>query len=277
MNLTKIYIIFLFCFAYTAHAQVVKNKLELIGEAAPGKLIVGKATNADSVYLNDHKLKIDNNGFFIFGFDRDELGKQALKVYYTDGNQEIKQLNLNKREYNIQKINDLEQKYVNPPQETLDRIDRETEIVKEARKTIDETDDPYYLSGFEKPVEGGRISGEYGGQRILNGEAKSPHNGIDIALPAGTPVYAMADGIVALKADTFYYNGNFILIDHGQGLSSVYVHLSKILVENGQKVFIGQKIGEVGSTGRSTGPHLHWGVQWYKKRIDPMSLIELNF
>jgi len=259
------------------NAQDVKNKLELIGEAAPGKLIVGKATNATSIFLNDIKLKKDNDDFFIFGFDRDDIGKQTLRIYYADGKQEVKELNLKKREYNIQKINDLQQKYVNPPKDTLDRIERESKIVAEARKTIEETDVPYYLSGFQMPVEGGRISGEFGGQRILNGEAKSPHNGIDIALPTGTPVFAMADGVVALRADTFYYNGNFILIDHGQGLSSMYVHLSKIVVENGQKVFIGQKIGEVGSTGRSTGPHLHWGVQWYKKRIDPLSLIELNF
>jgi len=260
-----------------AQSQVVKNKIELIGKPVPGNLMIGKATNAFEIYLNDNKLKMDTNGFFVLGFDRDDIGKQILKVVYTDGKSEIEELMLDKREYNIQKINDLKQKYVNPPADVLEKIEKETQLIAEARKTISETDITYYLSGFMRPVEGGRISGEYGGQRILNGEPKSPHNGIDIALPTGTPVYAMADGVVCIKGDDFYYNGNFILLDHGQGLNSVYVHLSKTFVVNGQKVSKGQKIGEVGSTGRATGPHLHWGVQWYKKRIDPQSVLDLNF
>jgi len=270
-------IFILLCISSLAQAQVAKNKLELIGKPVPGNLMVGKATNALEVYLNDVKLKIDTNGFFVFGFDRDDIGKQILKVFYADRKSESRELVLNKRKYNVQKINDLKQKYVSPPADVLEKIEKETQKITDARKAIDKTDTVYYLSGFMRPVEGGRISGEFGGQRILNGEAKSPHNGIDIALPAGTPVYAMADGIVCFKGDNFYYNGNFILLDHGQGLSSVYLHLSKILVENGQKIFKGQKIGEVGTTGRSTGPHLHWGVQWYKQRIDPQSVLELNF
>ena len=258
-------------------AQGLKNKLELIGKPAPGSLMVGKTTNASEVYLNDNKLKVDSNGVFVFGFDRDDIGKQSLKVIYKDKKSETRELVLNKRKYDVQKINDINQKYINPPADILEKIDKETQEIAEARKTILKTDSTFYLSGFMRPVEGGRISGVYGGQRILNKEAKSPHNGIDIALPAGTPVYAMADGKVCIKGDNFYFNGNFILLDHGQGLSSVYLHLSKTLVVNGQKVIKGQKIGEVGTTGRSTGPHLHWGVQWYKKRIDPQSVLVLDF
>lgn len=279
MNLNRLHIAFFlsFCMFSIAYTQVVENKLELIGKAIPGNLMIGKATNAFEVYLNSIELKVDSDGFFIFGFDRDDTAKQVLKVIFADSKTEIKELLLLERIYDIQKINDLDQKYVTPPADVLEKIERETKIITEARKTINETDTAFYISGFMRPVEGGRISGVFGGQRILNGEAKSPHNGLDIALPLGTPVYAMADGIVRLKADEFYYNGNFILLDHGQGLSSVYVHLSKTFVITGQKVSKGQKIGEVGSTGRSTGPHLHWGVQWYKKRIDPISVLDLNF
>jgi murein DD-endopeptidase MepM/ murein hydrolase activator NlpD len=129
-----------------------------------------------------------------------------------------------------------------------------------------------FAQGFVKPIEKGRISSVFGSQRILNGVPKSPHNGIDIAVPSGTPVKAMSDGKVILSADDFYYAGNFIILDHGLGLNSMYLHLSQTLVEEGQYVKKGEIIGKVGTTGRSTGPHLHWSVQWYNKRVDPDSV-----
>ncbi|MDD3877584.1 MAG: M23 family metallopeptidase [Bacteroidales bacterium] len=264
------------CFFFnTLYAQ--ENDIVLIGNPIQGHLIIGNAINASSVFLNNEPLLLSEEGVFVFGFDRDDTGKFTVKVIFSDGVTKEKELYVSNRAYDIQRINQLEEKYVSPPPELMERINRERDTILEARKSIDTTQTPYYLSGFLRPVEGGRISGVFGGQRILNGEPKSPHNGIDIALPTGTPVYAMTDGIVCLRADNFHYNGNFILLDHGQGLNSVYVHLNKILVEDGQKVFKGQLIGEVGSTGRSTGPHLHWGVQWYKKRIDPQALLDMNF
>ena len=126
-------------------------------------------------------------------------------------------------------------------------------------------------------MKGGRVSSVFGSARILNGIPKNAHNGYDIAAPIGTSVYAMTDGIVRLAADNFYYPGNYILLDHGQGLNSQYLHLSKMIVKKGDRVKKGQKIGEIGTTGRSTGPHLHWGVQWYLRRIDPARLLELDF
>jgi len=270
----RLILILLLFFCHSAFSQ---NKIELIGKAHPGHLMIGKTMNNSTVYLNDKQIKIDSNGVFVFGFDRDDIGKQILKIVFDDGSVETKELILQKRDYDIQKINDLEQKYVSPPKDILEKIEKETKMITEARKKIDSTTIAYYNSGFMRPVEGGRISGVFGSQRILNGEAKNPHNGIDIALPSGTPVYAMADGVVCIKGDDFHYNGNFVLLDHGQGLNSVYVHLLKTFVIDGERVIKGQKIGEVGSTGRSTGPHLHWGVQWYKKRIDPLSVLELKF
>ncbi len=274
--MSRLISIFLILFCHSVFTQCTEKNLELIGKAHPGHLIIGKALNVKSVYLNDTKIKYDSNGVFVLGFDRDDIGKQVLKLVFIDGSIETKELILQKRDYDIQKINDLAQKYVNPPANILEKIERESKMITEARKKIDTTDEAYFISGFIRPVEGGRISGVFGSQRILNGEAKNPHNGIDIALPSGTPVYAMADGVVCIKGDDFHYNGNFILLDHGLGLNSVYVHLLKTFVSDGEKVIKGQKIGEVGSTGRSTGPHLHWGVQWYKKRIDPLTVLELG-
>jgi len=258
-------------------AQEPSKSFQLKGKKTSGSILIGKSEEAKEVFLNDVKIKLDSSGFFILGFDRDDTGKQVLKVILKDGTEEKEEFELAKRTYDIQRINNLDQKYVSPPKETLAKIEKESQIIKEARKTIDETALAYFLSGFMRPVEGGRVSGIFGSQRILNGEAKNPHNGIDVALPTGAPVYAMADGIVCLRGDDFHYNGNFILLDHGHGLNSVYVHLNKAVVSTGEKVTKGQKIGEVGSTGRSTGPHLHWGVQWYKKRIDPELLLEIEF
>jgi murein DD-endopeptidase MepM/ murein hydrolase activator NlpD len=132
------------------------------------------------------------------------------------------------------------------------------------------------LNRLNLMIRGGRITGIFGSQRILNGVKKSPHNGLDIAAPEGTSVYAMTDGIVRLTGKNYYYNGNFVFIDHGQGLSSLYLHMSRLNVKDGQIVKKGVKIGEVGTTGRSTGPHLHWSVQWYNKRIDPECLLKIN-
>ena len=119
----------------------------------------------------------------------------------------------------------------------------------------------------------GPISGVYGSQRVLNGEPRAPHRGVDIAAPAGTPVGAMADGVVSLAAPDMYFTGNTVMIDHGYGLHSVYAHLSRLLVKVGQTVRKGQPVGRVGATGRATGPHLHWGVYWFDRALDPALLV----
>ena len=135
-----------------------------------------------------------------------------------------------------------------------------------------------FLFGFcvsVKPEH--KHTGVFGSQRILNGKPRNIHNGLDFGAETGDSIRAITDGIVRIAGDNFFYNGNFVLLDHGQGLSSVYLHMSKIIATNGQKVKKGEVIGLVGSTGRATGPHLHLGVQWYGKRIDPMCLFELKF
>jgi len=267
----KIVLVF-FLLVSTLPAQEVK----LWGRAIPGGLIIGNAPSAVNVKLNGKNLQIDNNGFFIFGFDRDDKGIFTLNVKFNNGKNFSKKFKLLKRKYYVQKINHLKEKFVKPPHKYLKKIERERKIKSNKRKLIGEINKAFYSVGFVRPVKGGRISSKFGSQRILNGVPKSPHNGLDIALPTGTKVRAMTDGRVILTANNFYYSGNFVLIDHGQGLTSTYLHLRKILVKEGDFVRKGEIIGEVGSTGRATGPHLHWGVMWYKKRIDPNEVLKIK-
>jgi len=252
------------------------QSLSLYGKAIPGGLVVAKAAGCVLATLNNDTLKVDSSGYFVFGFDRDAKGTFLLKVKFPDNRVVFRKFILPKRKYRIQRINHLKKKYVKPPKRDWKRISRERKIKKEKRALIGKDATAYFKAGFVRPVKGGRISSPFGSQRILNGVPKSPHNGVDIAVPRGTPVYAMTDGIVRLVAHNFYFSGNFVLIDHGQGLSSVYLHLSKAFVKEGQFVKKGEKIGAVGTTGRSTGPHLHWGVQWYDKRIDPLTVLKIN-
>lgn len=268
---TKLFILTIFI--STAFSLQAQN-LIISGKAEPGGIMIGKAGNISEVYLNDTKLQIDKSGTFVLGFDRDAAGTHNLKVIYTNGKEETKKIKLPKRKYVIQKLK-IAEKYVTPPAEELERIEIESVKMKEARSLVGKVDSAFFRRGFVKPAEG-RISGIFGSQRILNGVPKNAHNGIDIAAPEGSPVFSTTDGIVIIAGEDFYYNGNFVLIDHGQGLTSVYLHLSTLNVKTGDKVTKGQKIGEVGSTGRSTSAHLHWGVQWYGNRIDPMSLLNMG-
>lgn len=271
MKKTIIFFVIIFISLSTLNAQSIK----LYGEAKPGNVIIGKAEKVKNITLDKIKLPIDKSGYFIFGFDRDAKGTHKLKIRYKNGRTEIRKMVLQKREYEIQKLN-IDDKYVKPPKNELKKIKKETAKMKSARKNIGKIDTAFYSSGFVYPVENPELTGSFGNQRILNGVRKKPHNGIDFNAEEGTPVSAICDGKVIIAGTDFYYNGSFILLAHGQGLTSVYLHLSKIDVKTGDKVLKGQKIGEVGSTGRSTGSHLHLGVQLFNKRIDPMSLLEMK-
>jgi murein DD-endopeptidase MepM/ murein hydrolase activator NlpD len=247
------------------------QSLKFYNEPSPGSLLFGKAESIKSIKMDDQIIPFSKEGEFVVGFDRDDTSSYLL-VVETEGKTFLKKIMLPKRDYNIQRINRMAQKYVSPPQKVLNRIAEERKVTNAAKQRIGELKEPLFVSGFQIPIEGGRISSIFGSQRILNGVPKSPHNGIDIAVPKGTPVRAMTDGKVLLSADNFYYAGNFIIIDHGFGLNSMYLHLNESLVKKGQFVKKGEIIGKVGTTGRSTGPHLHWTVQWYNKRVDPNSV-----
>lgn len=246
------------------------------GEAKPGSIVIGKGENIKSVTLGKRKLQVDENGMFLFGFDRDAKGTHILKIRFKNKKTQTKKFVLPKRKYVVQRLK-IASKYVEPPKEELERIEIEAEKMKAARARVGKIDSAYFSVGFAMPVDNPRITGVFGSQRILNGVPKNPHNGIDFGADEGTNISAITDGIVVIAGKDFYYNGNFVLIDHGHGLTSVYLHLSKLDVKTGDRVLKGQKIGEVGSTGRSTAAHLHLGMQWFNKRIDPLSAIEMKF
>jgi Peptidase family M23 len=250
--------------------------LILKGEAVQGGFLIGELSDdVELVFWNYEKVNIFDNQF-VLGFDRDEKLRHIVTLCEKNGEMHNIPIYLIPRKYYIQKINKIQKKYVKQPTdpELTKRIDKEADLLKETRNSIN--NNPFnYFDRFVRPIVGGKITGSFGNQRILNGVSKRPHNGIDIAVPEGTEIKAMTSGIVKITGD-FFYNGKFVLIDHGIGLSSIYLHMNKINVEKGDYVVAGDKIGEVGSTGRSTGNHLHWGVNWYKKRIDPEALLKLD-
>jgi len=258
-------------------SSMISQEIKFHGNFEPGNLIIGEGSEIKWAWINDTQLKVDDEKVFSFGFDAKETGEKILKVKHEDGKVSLKKIKLPSRKYKIQKINNKKQQFSTTPDSLKERIKREREISKKAKSEIGKSDTAFYKSGFIRPIKGGRISSVFGSQRILNGVPKNMHNGLDIAVPRGTTVYAMTDGVVRLNADNFYYAGNHIILDHGQGLNSMYLHLNKSFVQLGQHVKKGEKIGRVGTTGRSTGPHLHWGVQWYSKRVDPAKLLKMKF
>jgi murein DD-endopeptidase MepM/ murein hydrolase activator NlpD len=257
--------------------NLFSQELELIGDLKPGNVIIGKAIGSERVLLNDKNLPISKEGLFVFGFDRDETGEFLLQIKFKNDKVILKKIVLPERKYKVQKINRMKKELVTAPKSQNERIVKERKIVRDARNKVGDVKEALFAEGIIRPVKGGRLSSVFGSQRVLNGTPKSPHNGLDIAAPRGTPVYAMTDGVVHLAANNFYYAGNFILLDHGHGLNSSYLHLSKKFVAEGDTVKKGQKIGEIGTTGRSTGPHLHWSVQWFGKRVDPAGLLKYPF
>lgn len=258
-------------------SKTFSQEVKFYGEFIPGSAVFGKAEDAQDVWLAKERIQVDAAGNFVLGFDRDDKGNYLLKIKFKNGKVQLKNIELPEREYNIQRINRMNPDKVEPPSRDMEKIKKESEIIKKARTTIGTIDTAYYASGFIKPVKTNRQTSVFGSQRILNGIPKNMHNGLDYGAPTGTPVYAMADGVVLLTGVDFFYNGTFVFLDHGQGLTSVYLHFSKLNVKDGELVKKGQKIGEVGTSGRSTGAHLHWGVQWYNKRVDPGLLLKIKF
>lgn len=246
-------------------------EFELDGDLVQGGLVQGRIVPGSKVQLDGERIQIDENGRFLLGFDRDAGTTADLRITYPDGRQVQRSLTIEQRDYKIQRIDGLPQRKVTPSAADLERIQRESESMDAARARTRETES-LYLDDFIWPVSG-RISGVYGSQRILNGEPRRPHYGVDIAAPEGTPIRAPASGVVAFTHPGMYFNGATVLLDHGHGLTSTYIHLSEIRVEAGNWIDQGQVIGAVGASGRATGPHLHWGVDWLDAHLDPQRLV----
>lgn len=253
--------------AFPALAQT-GNRLWLSGNPVQGGLVVARAEKARRAWVDDAPVWI-SGGLFCFGFARNDENARSVRVEYDDGTSETTSVTPQKREFDVQRIDGLPEQYVSPPKEILDRIAREAKAVAEAR--LQTTDETWFLDKLDWPVTG-PITGRYGSQRILNGQPREPHYGIDIAAPSGTPIRAPADGIVRM-ADGLYLSGNTLILDHGHGVSTSYLHMSRFDVKAGDRVRRGAPLGLVGATGRATGPHLCWRMNWFQTRLDPALVV----
>lgn len=242
----------------------------LEGNLTQGGMAIGRVAPGATVHFQDKALRVSPEGLFVIGFSRDEETELEIEVHHPSGSIEKQPFTIQARTYKVQRIDGLPPRKVSPSPEDLERIYKDIAIVKKARKTDDPRID--FTGPFIWPVTG-RISGIYGSQRILNGKPKRPHYGVDIAAPTGTPVQAPAGGRVTLVHNDMFYSGGTLIVDHGHGISTVYMHLHKILVAEGQTVEQGDVIAQVGATGRVTGPHLHWGMNWFETRLDPSLLV----
>ncbi len=261
--------LFLLSLGLTA-ASARAAELVLDGDFLQGGLVFGRAAPDAVVSLEGRRVRVTEAGRFIFGFGRDAPPSAVLEVTWPDGRVERRRLAVAKREYKIQRIDGLPPKMVTPPEAVLARIRAENGRIAEAR-AVDRAE-PMYESGFVWPAVG-PISGVFGSQRVLNGEPRRPHFGVDVAAPPGTPVTAPADGVVVIAHPDMYYTGGTVLIDHGHGLTSVYSHLQEVWAKEGARLRQGDPIGSIGATGRATGPHLDWRINWFDQRLDPALLV----
>ncbi len=250
----------LLALAAPAHA------VELTGHLTQGGLVTGRTQPGAKVLLGDRAVLVGKDGLFVFGFGRDQAPHAQLTIIQPDGTTEQQTLAIEQRTFDIQRINGMEQAKVTPNPADLARIKADQEKVNAVR--TDPTEAEEFLVPFIWPAQG-PISGVYGSQRILNGEPRAPHYGLDIAAPEGSPVVAPAPGMVRLVASDFFLTGGTVIIDHGFGVQSVFIHMIAVKAKLGTHVEQGELIGHVGQTGRATGPHLHWGMNWLDVRLDP--------
>ncbi len=256
---------------YLIAASLQAQEVELSGSMVQGGLMFGQAREARVVTLDGTELMVSPDGHFVFGFGRDETEARTLSVEFDDGQRWEQTLKPEPREFNIERVDGLNQNHVTPPPEVYQRIRDDAAKTRRARELRDQRTD--WLDGWIWPASG-RISGVYGSQRILNGEPRNPHWGMDIAAPTGTPVVAPAGGTITLAEDDLYFSGGTLFIDHGHGLVSAFLHLDEVLVEPGQRVEQGDEIARIGATGRATGPHLDWRINIGNVRVDPQLLLD---
>ncbi|MGS2719002.1 M23 family metallopeptidase [Paraglaciecola aestuariivivens] len=256
--------------SFGVSSTLLAANIELKGELTQGSLVRGQLPANSQLWLNDSPVKVSPEGLFAFGFGRDAKLEHSLKWQDAKGNNYQQSIVLTARDYPTQKIEGVASKYVSPPESVSKRIAKDNQQIAQARATF--TAKTFFYQDFIWPAQG-PISGVYGSQRIFNGVPKRPHYGLDVAAPTGTPVYAPADGIVSLFEANMYYSGGTMIIDHGYGVTSTFLHLSKAHVSVGTEVKQGDLVAEIGATGRATGAHLDWRINWFKERLDPELLV----
>ena len=245
-------------------------KFGFSGEAIQGGVMIGDApAGTRSLTFEDQPVPIDEDGKFIIAFNRD-AGQAANLIATLDTGQTVRQfINIAPRKWKIEHVS-INRRATTRSAAFLARRGPELEQINAARSIS--SDSKGWRQPFIWPASG-RISGQFGSQRIYNGDPGSYHSGVDIAAPTGTYYVAPADGVVTLVASSpFTLEGNLLMIDHGMGLNSAFLHSSEILVKEGQQVKRGERIGRIGATGSATGPHLHWSMKWNDARIDPILL-----
>ena len=252
---------------FSAGATTLNGATIIAGDAVEGGMIIARVPAGARVTLDDEPLPMDAEGQFIVGFHRDSPDAIILQIIAADGARIETIIRVRQRLYDIQRIDGLKSSYVSPPTEVMNRINDDAERVRNARQRLDAgSQGGNFLQGLDMPVAG-RITGVFGSQRILNGQPRAPHYGIDIAAPRGTAVLAPAGGRVTLVRE-LYFSGWTVLVAHGMGLNSAFLHLDDVAVQTGDVIGRGAVIGSVGSTGRSTGPHLDWRLDWQGRRLD---------
>ena len=248
------------------------ERFTLDGSFSQGGILFGQTAIGAKVTLDGEDVMVDDDGRFLLGFGRDSAPTALVVVTLPDGVVERRSIDIADREFPVQRIDGIDQSKVSGfTEEQLAKIAADTALKKAARTETQRLAD--WSLGFDWPVTG-RISGVFGSQRILNGEPKNPHSGMDIAAPTGTPIRAPAPGVVRLAEDDMYFEGGLVLLDHGHWLESAFLHMSRIDVEPGQRVEKGDIIGAVGATGRVTGPHLHWSLKWAGRLVDPQLTLD---
>ena len=260
------FFIVLFFFANQAYS------LELKGSFEQGSLIIGKTSQSNEIYVDEKKIKVTKDGYFVFGISRDR--KENVIISTKENNQIIKVIKKVKiRKFRVQNIDGLPKRKVSPNKEDMKRISKEGKLIAKAKNV--NSDLNFFFKDFIRPVDG-ITTGVFGSQRILNGKPRRPHYGIDIAAPKGTEIKNSNSGNVLLAENNLFFTGGTIIIEHGHGLISIYSHLEKIFVKKGDFIKKGEIIATVGSTGRSTGPHLDFRLYCRNIPVDPDLVIKKN-
>ena len=243
---------------------------ELEGDFQPGGLLWGRVAPETSLAFSGVDVPVLADGIFLLG-----LGRDAPETHELEIDDELTcTIDIKRREYRISRVEGVPQRTVTPPEEQLARIRAERQRVRSAKAKRVQRQDflEAVKAGLDWPVTG-RISGVYGSQRFYNGKPGNPHYGVDVARPTGTPVLSPGPGVITLAEPDLFYSGGTVILDHGYGLSSSFLHMSRIDVSVGDEVQTGDPIGAIGATGRATGPHLDWRMSWFNQRIDPQLLV----
>ena len=265
-----VFTVLVFSVSALAETRHLAHGIVLNGDFTQGGMVIGKAAPGTRLQFGARRLELTADGTFVFGFGRDDAADQQLLLLDAHGNKTVLPFRISTREYKIQRVNGLPPHTVTPPPDVMARIQREAAVVVRARNI----DSPFadFRETFQWPAKG-PITGVYGSQRIDNGEPRRPHFGVDIAAPRNAVIRAPADGVVTMAYPDMFFSGDTLIIDHGMGISTTYLHMNKMLVKKGQRVKQGQPIGLVGSKGRATGPHLCWRLNWFQVRLDPRLLM----